>query len=236
MPEERGHITTPPRVGLTGRLHPFLGRGVPRAFRARPATYRRPRPGVRPPPLEWDGGVPRRGGPWRARCCAPTAPSARPLRAHNVGLPCGHGVSSDDPRREERAPQVLRETARQVPVRVGVLLRGKLQGAVNDPEGGHEVPARVRGGGAAVALCRSEPSVHPGRCGVERAKESLQPVVAELPQEVSQPEHVLEELVYGGPSWRVVNARSCASAAGGTSPEQKTFHRLGAGGTPRSHP
>ena len=100
-----------------------------------------------PHPSNWTLAYCGAGPPWRARFCAPTAPLTRPLHAHNVGLPCGHGIASDDPRREEHAPQVLRETPRHVPVRLGVLLRGTLQGAVHDAEGGHQVPTRARGRG-----------------------------------------------------------------------------------------
>ena len=80
---------------------------------------------------------------------------------------------------------MLQETTRQVPVRVQVPLQVILHGAVHDWEGGHEVPARARGRGGAVALRRGEPSVQLGRRPVGRVDELLQPVVAELPHEVS---------------------------------------------------
>ena len=99
---------------------------------------------------------------------------------------------------------MLRETPRQVPIRVGVLLWRALQGAIHDSEGGYEVLVRARGRGGAVALCRGEPSVHPGRRAYGPAEELLQPVVAELPCEISQPEHMVEEIVHGGPPWWVV--------------------------------
>ena len=40
-------------------------------------------------------------------------------------------------------------------------------------------------------------------------EELLQPAIAELPHEISQPERVVEKIVYGGPSGRVV-AGYCA--------------------------
>ena len=70
-------------------------------------------------------------------------------------------------------------------------------------------PPPGRGGGGAVALRRGEPSVHPGRCAEGLAEEVLQLVIAELPHEVSQPEHVLQEIVHGGPSrWVVAGDRA----------------------------
>ena len=98
-----------------------------------------------------DGGVLRCGSPWRTRGAAPRAPLTCPPRAHNVGLPRGHRVASDAPRRGESALQVLREAPRQVPIRMGVLLQGTAHAA----EGGHEVPARARGRVGAFALRRS---------------------------------------------------------------------------------
>ena len=88
--DERGDITSPPRVRFWGRLQPFRGRRVPRPLRARPLDHRGPRPGVWPLPLEWDCGVLRCGSPQRARCRAPPVPLASPLRGHNMHLPCGH--------------------------------------------------------------------------------------------------------------------------------------------------
>ena len=110
---------------------------------------------MRPPPLERDGGVSLRRGLRGARGAAPPAPIARPLLAHYACLPRGHGAAPDDPRWEEGVLQVLRETPRQVPVRVGVLLSRGLQSAIHDTEGGSEVLARARGRGGAVALCRT---------------------------------------------------------------------------------
>ena len=157
---------------------------------AHPSDHCGPRPGVWPPGLIWDGGVLQCGSPRRERCCAPTLLFACPLRVNDLRLPCGHGIASDDPRLEERAPEVLRGTARQVGVRERVLLRKTLQGALQDAEGGHEVPAGTRGRGGAVR--RSEPSVYPGRRAVGRAEESLQLVVAELPREIPHLDHMLE--------------------------------------------
>ena len=59
---------------------------------------------------------------------------------------------------------MFRETPRHVPVRKGVLLRRALQSAIHDTEGGYKVLVRAGGRGGAVALCRGELSVHPGRC------------------------------------------------------------------------
>ena len=138
----------------TAPLHPAWGSGAARSHSAAAASHGRSGPALpiflgRGPvcDLKWDGGGLRRGGPPRARCGEPPAPFARPLRAHNLRLPCGHGVLSDDPRREESVLQVLQETPRKVPVGFGVLLRGTLQGAVHDAEGGQEVASRARGRG-----------------------------------------------------------------------------------------
>ena len=133
---------------------------------------------------------------------------------------------------------MLRETLRQVPVRVGVLLRGALQGAVREAKGGQKSLPRRGGGGGSVASRRSEPSVHPGRRAVGRAGELLQPAVAELPHEIPQPEHVLEELVHGGPPRWVVagNRAELRVCRFGHQPGTEDLRPLGAGGTPRSHP
>ena len=56
-----------------------------------------------------------------------------------------------------------------------------------------------------VALRRSEPPLCPGCRALGLAEELLQPVVAKLPCEVPQPEHVVEEIVHRGPSRRVVS-------------------------------
>ena len=56
-----------------------------------------------------------------------------------------------------------------------------------------------------VVLRRSEPPVRLGRRALGLAGELLQPVVAKLPCEVPQPEHVVEEIVHRGPSRRVVS-------------------------------
>ena len=145
--DEQGHISSPSCLRPWGRLQPFLRRGVPRVVRARPADHGGPRPGVRPPPLEQDGGVLLRRGLWGARGGAPSAPLARPLLTHYACLPRGHGAAPDDPRWEEGALQVPRETPRQVPVRVGVLLWRAFQSAIHDTEGGYKVPGRPRGKG-----------------------------------------------------------------------------------------
>ena len=50
---------------------------------------------------------------------------------------------------------MLRETPRQVPVRVRILLRWAFQGAVHDTEGGHEAPARARGEGQSPSFALS---------------------------------------------------------------------------------
>ena len=233
-PEERGHIATPLRVGLLGRPQPFLGRLVTRAFRARPAKHRGPRPGVWHQALEWDGGVPWRRGPRRARCCAPLGPFTRPLHANNVGLPWDLELRPMIHAGKSALRRCFGRTPRQVPVRGGVLLRGTLQGAVHDAE---EPRSPCQGEGGGTALRRSEPSVHQGHCAVVPAEELLQPVVAELPQEVSQPEHVLEELVYGGPSQQVLagNRAELRCCSFGHQPGTEDLCPLAAGGTPRSH-
>ena len=161
--DERGHVPSPPCLRPRGRLQLFLRRSVPRVVRARPTDHGWSRPGVRLPPLERDGGVSLRRGLRGARGSAPLASLAGPLLTHYACLPRGHGAVPDDPRWEEGVLQVPRETFRQVPVRVGVLLWRALQSAIHDTEGGYKVVARARGRGAAVALCCDEPSVYPGR-------------------------------------------------------------------------
>ena len=84
-----------------GRLQPFLRRRVPRVVGARPADHGGPRPGVRPPPLERDGGVPLCGGLQGARGGAPPAPLARSLLAEYTCLQCGHKAAPNDPLWEE---------------------------------------------------------------------------------------------------------------------------------------
>ena len=91
---------------------------------------------------------------------------------------------------------------------MGIFLGGTFQGAVHQVEGGYEIPAGARGRGGTAALRCREPPVHPNRRAVRPAKELLQPVVAELPRKVPQPEHVLEELVHRGHPPRVV-ASNC---------------------------
>ena len=90
-----------------------------------------------------------------------------------------------------------------------IFLGRTLQSAVHQAEQGHAIPAGTRGRGGTVALCRSEPAVHPDCRTVGRVEELLQPLVAELPTKVPGLEHVLEELVHGGPS-RIVVADNCA--------------------------
>ena len=99
---------------------------------------------------------------------------------------------------------MLREPPRQVLVRVGALLGRALQSALHDTERGYEVLVRAQGRGRVVALCRSEPPVCPGCRALGLAEELLQRVVAKLPCEVPQQEHVVEEIVHRGPSRRVV--------------------------------
>ena len=107
-----------------------------------------------------------------------------------------------------------REPPRQVLVRVGALLGRALQSAIHNTEGGYEVLVRARGRGRVVALRRSEPPVRPGRRALGLAEELLQPVVAKLPREVPQPEHVVEEIVHRGPSRRVVSGPRAGAPPG----------------------
>ena len=97
-------------------------------------------------------------GSRRACCRAPPAQLVRPLRADNVCFPCSHGIAFDDQQWEERAPEVLRETLGQVPLGVGMIPGSET------PE--CRSPSRGRPRVGTVALYRSEPSVHPGRCAV----------------------------------------------------------------------
>ena len=85
------------------------------------------------------------------------------------------------------------------------------------------LPGHQRGGGEDALRC-CEPPPYLGRDTVRRAEELLQPVVAQPPCKIPQPEHMFEELVHGGFPWRVIAVivRSCASAASGSSLEQKT--------------
>ena len=85
--DERGHVPTPPHVWLRGRLQPTFSRCFPRVIWARPADHGGPWPGVRPPPLEQNGGVLLRGGPRRACGGAPPAPFARPISRPLHGPP-----------------------------------------------------------------------------------------------------------------------------------------------------
>ena len=100
------------------------------------------------------------------------------------------------------------------------------------------MPAGMRGRGGTVALHRSEPPVHPVRHAVGRAKELPEPVDAELPCEVPQPEHVLEELFHGGPPWRVVagNCSTLRLRRLGHQPGTESLPPLGAGRAPRGDP
>ena len=62
-------------------------------------------------------------------------------------------------------------------------------------------------------------------------------MVSELPHEITQPEHVLEELVHAGPPWRLV-AGNCAELRLGRlghQPGTEDLRPLSTGGTPRSH-
>ena len=91
----------------TSALHPPLGSGAAcshsfaavsdRVVGARPADHGGPRLGVRLPPLEQDGGVPLCGALRGALGGAPAAPFSRPLLAHYLSLPRGHGAATDDP-------------------------------------------------------------------------------------------------------------------------------------------
>ena len=133
---------------------------------------------------------------------------------------------------------MFRETPRQVPVRLWVLLRGALQGAIHDTEGGYEVLVRARERGGAAALCRGEPSMHAGRCAYGLAEELLPPVIAKLPCEVPQPEHVVEVIVHGVPSGRVVAGYGAELRLRflGHQPRAEDFRPCGARGAPRGHP
>ena len=89
-----------------------------------------------------------------------------------------------------------------------------------------------------VALRRSESPVHPGRRALGLAEELLPPVVAKLPREVPQPEHVVEEIVHRGPSRRVVSgygAELRLRVLGHQSGAEHLRPR-GACGAPRGHP
>ena len=131
-----------------------------------------------------------------------------------------------------------REPPRQVLVRVGALLGRVLQSAIYNTEGGYEVLVRAQGRGRVVALRRSEPPVRPGRRALGLAEELLQPVVAKLPRELPQPEHVVEEIVHRGPSRRVVSGYGAELRLRvlGHQSEAEHFGPRGACGAPRGHP
>ena len=131
-----------------------------------------------------------------------------------------------------------REPPRQVLVRVGALLGRALQSAIHNTEGGYEVLVRARGRGRVVALLRSEPLVRPGRRALGLAEELLQPVVAKLPGEVPQPEHVVEEIVHRGPSRRVVSGYGpeLRLRVLGHQSGAEHLRPRGACGAPRGHP
>ena len=105
--EERGHVASPPRMGLWGRLQPFGGLHVPRALSARLTNYRGLLLGVCSPPVQWDGVVLYCQGFPSGVMSYTTAPLVRPLGPRNARLPCGHSGGSDDTQREERAPEVF---------------------------------------------------------------------------------------------------------------------------------
>ena len=125
----------------------------------------------------------------------------------------------------------------ETPRQVGVLLRRALQGAIQDTEGGYEVLVRARGRGGAAALCRGEPSVYPGRCAWGLAEELLKPVIAKLPCEIPVPDHVVEEIVHGRPSRRVVAGYGAELRLRllGHQPRAEDFRLCGARGAPRGH-
>ena len=89
-----------------------------------------------------------------------------------------------------------------------------------------------------VVLRRSEPSVCLGRRAQGLAEELLQPVVAKLPCEVPQPEHVVEGIVHRGPSWRVVAGYGAELRLRvlGHQSGAEDFRPCGACGAPRGHP
>ena len=89
-----------------------------------------------------------------------------------------------------------------------------------------------------MAFRRSEPLVHPGPRALGHAEELLQPVVAELPHKIPQPEHVLEELIHRSPPRRFVasNRAELRLPRLGHQPGTEDLRSLGAGGPPRSHP
>ena len=131
-------------------------------------------------------------GLWTARCCAPLAPFLLSVCTHNARFPRGHLVVPNDPRGEERAAQVPRETTGQVVVGVGIPLGRAPQCAIHQRERGHKVLALERGRGNLTALPRCEPPVYLGRHPVR------------CTQELFQPEHVLAERFQGAFPGRVV--------------------------------
>ena len=145
-PDERGHIPTPPWVGLRGRPQPFRGRRVPRVVRARQSwsalagcAAPNPRAGRRRTTAR---------GFRRTRGGAQLAPSAGPLRAHNVGVPRGHRVAAgrEHPAGDSRNPHAGPGKGGGPPVgdtpgcrpRCGGRPRGPCQGA---GEGGGQFPS-----------------------------------------------------------------------------------------------
>ena len=63
-------------------------------------------------------------------------------------------------------------------------------------------------------------------------------MIAKLPCEIPQPEHVVEEIVHGGPSRRVVAGYGAELRLRflGHQPRAEDFRPCGARGAPRGHP
>ena len=63
-------------------------------------------------------------------------------------------------------------------------------------------------------------------------------MIAKLPGEVPQPEHVVEEIIHRGPSWRVIAGygEELRLPVLGHQPRAEDFRPCGACGAPRGHP
>ena len=63
-------------------------------------------------------------------------------------------------------------------------------------------------------------------------------MIAKFPCKILQSEHVVEQIVHGGPSWRVVaiNGTELRLRLLRHQPRAEDFRPCGAGGAPRGHP
>ena len=162
------HVRISAARGILAVWSPSQGGGAPGRARTRRPSIPYGAPGL-PAAIPWSlRPTGAQGPPQESRCvaiaCVVPIPPVGRRRIASLGLPvcvlshttcstraptlrpgCAPPMRSDDPQWEERASEVLRETLGQVPVAVGILLGGTLKSAVQQAEGGHEVPAGTGG-------------------------------------------------------------------------------------------